>query len=95
VISRSVVLAGLLSSKNISLPNGMVFRWFEESSDPIGSARRREGSYGLELATGRATGEEIWRKKSAPDSPSTPHEEDASKLRRVLDQRELTEILSL
>ncbi len=87
------------SEQNISLPNGMGFRWFEERfssrhSDRIGSARRREGSCGLELATGHYRGRDLVEKVRAALSIYA-HAEDASKFRPVLDQRELTEILSL
>jgi hypothetical protein len=58
------------------------------------SARRREGSCGLELATGHYRGRDLAEKVRAGLSIYA-HEEDASKLRRVLDQHELTEILSL
>ena len=49
MISRSVVLAGLLPSKNISLPNGMGFRWFEEGFQfpTFGSNRKRATARGL------------------------------------------------
>jgi hypothetical protein len=63
-------------------------------SDRIGSARRREGLCGLELATGHYRGRNLAEKVRAGFSIYAGAE-DALKPRRVLDQRELTEILSL
>ena len=91
---------GFLPSKNVSLPNGIVFRWFEERFQfpTFGSNTKRDGERArvdLELATGHYRGRNLAEKVRAGFSIYA-HAEDASKLRRVLDQRELTaEILSL
>jgi hypothetical protein len=63
--------------KNILLPNGMVFGSFEERFQfPLfGSNTKRATATGLVWTSNSppvTTGEEIWRKKSAPASPSTP-----------------------
>jgi len=68
---------GRVPSKEISLPNGMGFRWFEERFQfpTFGSNRKRATARGPVWTSNLApvtTGEEIWRKKSASDSPSTP-----------------------
>ena len=64
-------------------------------SDRIRSTRRREGSCVPELATSHYRGRNLAEKVRAGFSIYA-HAEDASRLRRVLDQRELTaEILSL
>ena len=76
-ISRSSVLAGLLPRTNISLPNGMVFKSFEERFlfPTFGLNTKHATARGLVWTSNSppvTTGEEIWPKKSAPDSPSAP-----------------------
>jgi len=88
------------SGKNISLPNGMGLTWFGEGFQfpTFGSNRKRATARGLvwprtryrSLHRGRDLAEKVRAGLSI-----YAHEEDASKLRRGLDQRELMEILSL
>ena len=78
----------------------MGFRWFEERFlfPTFGSNTKRDGERArvdLELATSHYRGRNLAEKVRAGFSIYA-RAEDASKLRRVLDQRELTaEILSL
>jgi hypothetical protein len=63
--------------KNILLPNGMVFGSFEERFQfpTFGSNTKRATARGPVCTSNSPpviTGEEIWRKKSAPASPSMP-----------------------